>query len=36
MPRPATEWPALKRLGDRVRNRPRWQRLYEREGLHEW
>jgi glutathione S-transferase len=36
MPRPATEWPALKRLGDRVRNRPSWQRLYEREGLREW
>jgi glutathione S-transferase len=36
MPRPATEWPALKRLADRVRARPSWQRLYEVEGLREW
>jgi glutathione S-transferase len=36
MPRPATEWPALRRLADRVRARPSWQRLYEIEGLHEW
>jgi len=36
MPRPATEWPALKRLADLVRARPSWQRLYEVEGLSEW
>ena len=36
MPRPATEWPALKRLADLVRARPSWQRLYEIEGLREW
>ena len=36
MPRPATEWPALKALADRVRARPSWKRLYEIEGLTEW
>ncbi|UGB39787.1 glutathione S-transferase family protein [Frateuria soli] len=36
MPRPATEWPALKRLADLVRARPSWKRLYEVEGLREW
>ena len=36
MPRPATGWPALKRLADLVRARPSWQRLYEVEGLTEW
>jgi glutathione S-transferase len=36
MPRPATGWPALKRLADRVRARPSWQRLYAIEGLSEW
>ena len=36
MPRPATGWPALKRLADLVRARPSWQRLYEVEGLREW
>jgi glutathione S-transferase len=36
MPRPATEWPALRRLADLVRARPSWQRLYEVEGLREW
>ena len=36
MPRPATEWPALKRLADLVRARPSWQKLYELEGLTEW
>ena len=36
MPRPATEWPALKRLADLVRARPSWKRLYEVEGLTEW
>ncbi|MBE1160577.1 glutathione S-transferase family protein [Dyella acidiphila] len=36
MPRPATEWPALRRLADLVRARPSWQRLYELEGLSAW
>jgi glutathione S-transferase len=36
MPKPATEWPALKALADRVRARPSWKRLYELEGLTEW
>jgi len=36
MPRPATEWPALRRLADIVRARPSWKRLYEIEGLTEW
>jgi glutathione S-transferase len=36
MPKPATEWPVLKALADRVRARESWQRLYEIEGLTEW
>ncbi len=36
MPKPATEWPALKCLADLVRARPSWKRLYEVEGLTEW
>jgi|SRR5579862_1969295 len=36
MPRPATDWPALSSLADRVRARPSWHRLYELEGLQEW
>jgi len=36
MPRPVTEWPALKSLADRVRARPSWKKLYELEGLTEW
>jgi glutathione S-transferase len=36
MPRPATDWPALKALADRVRERRSWKRLYELEGLSEW
>jgi glutathione S-transferase len=36
MPKPATEWPALRRLADLVRARPSWRRLYEVEGLTEW
>lgn len=36
MPKPATEWPALRALAERVRARPSWQRLYEIEGLTEW
>lgn len=36
MPRPATQWPRLKALADRVRARPSWIRLYDVEGLTEW
>jgi glutathione S-transferase len=36
MPKPGTEWPALKALADRVRARSSWKRLYELEGLTEW
>jgi Glutathione S-transferase len=36
MPRPATEWPALRQLADLVRARPSWQKLYALEGLSEW
>jgi glutathione S-transferase len=36
MPKPALEWPRLKALADRVRARPSWTTLYEREGLTEW
>ena len=36
MPKPVTEWPALKRLAGLLRARPSWQRMYEIEGLTEW
>ncbi|MFC5742505.1 glutathione S-transferase family protein [Dyella tabacisoli] len=36
MPRPATEWPALKLLADLLRARPSWKKLYELEGLSGW
>ena len=36
MPRPVTEWPALKKLADLVRARASWKKLYEIEGLSEW
>jgi glutathione S-transferase len=36
MPRPATEWPALRKFADLMRARPSWARLYEIEGLTEW
>ncbi len=36
MPRPATEWPALRRLADLVRARPSWQKLCELEALSAW
>jgi glutathione S-transferase len=36
MPRPATQWPALRTLADLVRARPSWKKLYEVEGLTEW
>jgi glutathione S-transferase len=36
MPRPATEWPALRQQADLVRARASWKKLYELEGLTEW
>jgi glutathione S-transferase len=36
MPRPATVWPALAALAQRVKARPSWQRLYQIEALTEW
>lgn len=36
MPRPATEWPALKRLADLVRARPSWQQMSAIEQLSGW
>ena len=36
MPKPATQWPALKVLADLVRARASWKKLYEVEGLTEW
>jgi glutathione S-transferase len=36
MPRPATEWPTLKRLASRLRARPSWSRLCDIEGLTDW
>lgn len=36
MPKPATEWPHLAAFAQRMRARPSFARLYEREGLTEW
>ncbi len=36
MPRPALEWPALRRFAGLMRARPSWARLCELEGLTEW
>jgi glutathione S-transferase len=36
MPKPVTEWPALKRLAGMLRARPSWERMYEIEGLTDW
>lgn len=36
MPRPATDWPNLQAYVRRMRARPSFARLYEREGLSEW
>ena len=36
MPRPVTEWPALKKLADLVRARESWKKLYLIEGLSDW
>ncbi len=36
MPRPATDWPQLDALAKRMKARPSFRLLYEREGLTEW
>jgi glutathione S-transferase len=36
MPKPATAWPAIAALAQRIKARPSWKRLYEIEGLTEW
>ena len=36
MPRPATDWPQLGALAQRMKARPSFRVLYEREGLSEW
>jgi len=36
MPKPATEWPALRAHAARMKTRPSWKRLNEVEGLTEW
>lgn len=36
MPKPATEWPQLGALAKRMKARPSFRTLYEREGLTDW
>jgi len=36
MPKPATEWAALREFAAKMKARPSWTRLYEIEGLTEW
>ena len=36
MPKPATEWPQLAALAQRMKARPSFKTLYAREGLTEW
>ncbi len=36
MPKPATTWPAIAAYVDRMKARPSFKVLYEREGLTEW
>lgn len=36
MPRPATGWPRLEALAQRMKARPSFRALYESEGLSEW
>lgn len=36
MPKPATDWPHLAALADRMRARPSFKALYASEGLTEW
>jgi glutathione S-transferase len=36
MPKPATEWPPLAALAERLKARPSWKQACEAEGLIEW
>lgn len=36
MPRPATDWPQLRALAERMKARPSFRTLYAREGLTDW
>lgn len=36
MPRPATQWPHLRALAERMKARPSFKTLYQREGLTDW
>ena len=36
MPKPGTEWPHLNALATKMKARPSFKTLYEREGLTEW
>lgn len=36
MPRPATDWPALKKYADMMRARPSWQHVSKVEALTDW
>ena len=36
MPRPATDWPTIRGYVERMKARPSFRTLYEREGLTEW
>jgi glutathione S-transferase len=36
MPKPVTEWPALREFAARMKARPSWKQVYAREGLTEW
>ena len=36
MPKPAHEWPALGAYAARMKARPSFKTLYQREGLTEW
>ena len=36
MPKPASEWPHLAALAQRLKARPSFTTLYAREGLTEW
>jgi glutathione S-transferase len=36
MPKPATEWPALRPYAARMKARPSWKQLYALEGLSDW
>ena len=36
MPKPATEWGALRQYAVRMKDRPSWKQLYALEGLDDW